>query len=120
LKKKIDRVAEPGLLRLWKRRLEPAVAISATTGAGIADLYAYLDHWISLQMPAVCFRLPLSEGRTIDQIYTQGTVIRSEYLEQTVLLEAHIDERLASALKRFSIPRFRKKTSTGNISNVHQ
>jgi len=117
---KIDRITEPGLIGLWQRRLEPAVAVSAKTGAGIPELYAYLDRWISLQMPAVCFRLPLSEGRTIDQIYKHGTVIRREYRGQTVLLEAHVDEQLASALKRFSIPRFRKKPSTENISNVHQ
>jgi GTP-binding protein HflX len=117
---KIDRISEPGLIGLWQRRLEPAVAISAKTSAGIPELYAYLDRWISLQMPAVCFRLPLSEGRTIDQIYRRGTVIRTEYRGQTVLLEAHVDEQLASALKRFSIPRFRKKSATGNISHVHQ
>ncbi len=117
---KIDRVAEPGVIRLWQRRLEPAVAVSATSGAGIPELHAYLDRWVALQMPAVCFRLPLSEGRTIDQIYKHGTVIHREYRGQMVLLEAHVDEQLASALKRFSIPRFRKKSTTGNISHVHQ
>jgi GTP-binding protein HflX len=117
---KIDRISEPGLIGLWQRRLEPAVAVSAKTGAGIPELYAYLDRWISLQMPAVCFQLPLSEGRSIDQIYRHGTVIRTEYCGQTVLLEAHVDVQLAGALKRFSIPRFRKKSTTENISNVHQ
>ncbi len=103
---KIDRVSEPALIGLWQRRLEPAVAVSATTGAGIPELHAYLDRWVALQMPAVCFRLPLSEARTIDQIYKRGTVIHREYRGQAVLLEAHVDEQLACALKRFSIPRF--------------
>ena len=117
---KIDRVSEPGLIRLWQRRLEPSIAVSAATGAGIPDLHVYLERWLTRQMPAVCFRLPLSEGRAIDRIYTQGTVIHREYRGQMVLLEAHVDKQLASSLKRFSIPRLRKKSASEKSSHVHE
>jgi GTP-binding protein HflX len=110
---KIDRVPEPGLLRLWQRRLEPAVAISARTGAGIEDLIAYINSWMTRRMPRVCLRLPLSEGSAIDRIYKNGTVLHTEYRGADVLLEAQLDYAVAQSLRRFSIPPFRKKHASG-------
>jgi GTP-binding protein HflX len=110
---KIDRVPEPGLIRLWQRRLEPAVAISARTGAGIEDLIAYINSWMTRRMPRVCLRLPLSEGSAIDRIYKNGTVLHTEYRGADVLLEAQLDYAVAQSLRRFSIPPFRKKHASG-------
>jgi GTPase len=110
---KIDRVHEPGVIRLWQRRLEPAVALSARTGAGAGDLLAYIKNWMTGRMPRVCLRLPLTEGSTIARIYKNGTVLHSEYRGADVLLEAQIDYSLACSLRRFSIPPFRKKHASG-------
>jgi len=110
---KIDRVPEPGLVRLWQRRLEPAVAVSARTGAGTGDLIAYIKSWMGRRMPLVYLRLPLAEGSAIDRIYKNGTVLHMEYRGADVLLEAQLDDALARSLQRFSIPPFRKKQADG-------
>jgi len=113
---KIDRLTEPGVVRLWQRRLEPAVALSARTGAGTEDLLAYIKSWLNSRMPRVCLRLPLTEGRAIDRIYKNGTVLHSEYRGADVLLEAQLDYAVARSLERFSIPPFRKKHASGRCS----
>ncbi len=117
---KIDRLTEPGLIGAWQRRLAPAVAVSAKTGAGIPELYAQLQRWVLRQMPAVCFQLPLSEGKIIDQIYQHGIVVHTELRGPTVVLEAHIDEPFARSLKQFSIPHFKKTASPENIAHAHR
>jgi GTP-binding protein HflX len=109
---KIDRIAEQGIIRLWKRRLEPAVGISARTGEGISELYAWLEQWLARKLLKVRFRLPLSEGRAIDQIFKNGRVTHREYCGQEVVLEAHLDQKIAHNLERFVVPAFRKKTAT--------
>jgi GTPase len=110
---KIDRLPEPGVIRLWQRRLEPAVALSARTGAGTGDLLAYIENWLTGRMPRVFLRLPLTEGSTIARVYKNGTVLHSEYRGADVLLEAQLDVAVARSLQRFSIPPYRKKHASG-------
>ena len=107
---KIDRVPEPGLIRLWQRRLEPAVALSARTGAGTGDLIAYINSWMTRRMPRVCLRLPLTEGSAIDRIYKNGTVLHSEYRGADVLLEAQLDYAVAQSLRAVFHTAVQKKT----------
>ena len=117
---KIDRVPEPGLIRLWQRRLEPAVAISARTGAGIGDLIAYINSWMTRRMPRVCLRLPLSEGSAIDRIYKNGTVLHTEYRGADVLLEAQLDYAVAQSLRAVFHTAVQKKTCERKMLMNHQ
>jgi GTP-binding protein HflX len=106
-------VPERGAIRIWQRRLEPAVAVSARTGAGIEDLITWINRWMARAMPRVFLRLPLSEGSAIDRIYKNGIVLHAEYRETDVLLEAQLDYILAQALRRFATAPFRKKQASG-------
>jgi GTP-binding protein HflX len=106
---KIDRVPAQGTIRLWQRRLEPVVAISAVTGEGLDNLYAWLEQWRTKKMLKVHLRLPLSEGRAIDKIFKSGRVMYREYSGQDILLEAELDHTVVHNLQRFIIPAFRKK-----------
>ncbi|MCX5895114.1 MAG: GTPase HflX [Proteobacteria bacterium] len=105
---KIDCLQERAVIRMWQRRLQPAVAVSARTGEGINELYDYIECWLSKKLQKVYFRLPPSEGSVIDQIFRNGTVTHKEYHGEDLLLEAHLDHRLAHNLERFSIPPFKK------------
>ncbi len=117
---KIDRVSEPGLIGLWQRRLVPAVAVSATTGAGIPELCAQLRRWVLRQMPAVCIQLPLSEGKLIDLVYQHGIVVHTEFRGATVVLEAHLDEPLARSLAHVSLARSPQPAAPENVSHAHR
>jgi len=100
---KIDVLDDPHVIRFWKKKMENSVAISALNGRGIKDLSALIDSLLTADMEKARFKLPLSAGRAISQIYTKGMVTKKEYRGNDVILDARVTPRLAAALRDYRI-----------------
>ena len=78
-----------------------AVAISATTGAGVPALLAAIDDVLPMD-PLVRTRLDLSagDGATLAMIHEFGRVLSTHYEGDRVVVEAEVPESLERRLSR--------------------
>jgi len=107
---KIDRVpqAEAHSPLLAQRLLEgagqseaKAVAVSALTGAGIADLLKLIDVVLPLDpIIQACLRVPAGDGATLALIHQFGVVLETRYEGEFCDVRAEVPESLARRLKR--------------------
>ena len=85
-------------VRSQAARRPGTVALSALTGAGIADLRILLEERLSAEDTAVHLSLPLSDGAGLAWLYDRGRVLEREDDEAS----AHLVVRLSPAdLARF-------------------
>lgn len=82
-----------------------AVAVSARTGEGIADLLAAVDEALP-EDPLRCarFRLPLQAGLELHLLHELGRVRRKEFDAASCLVEAEVPESLLRRLQRYLVP----------------
>lgn len=107
---KIDRLPEPpGDLDALRRRLlgngagpdEPAVAVSALTGAGIGRLLDVVDKTASLDpLVRTTLRLPLGDGATLALLHEFGRILETRYRDEYCEVEVEIPESLDRRLRR--------------------
>ncbi|GGF55520.1 GTPase HflX [Marmoricola endophyticus] len=81
-----------------------ALAVSAHTGAGIAEALAAVE--ADLPHPAVEVHalLPYSRGDLLNQIHERGEVLSVEHTAEGSLVEARVNEDLAGALAEYAVP----------------
>lgn len=81
-----------------------AVAVSAKTGAGIADLLARLDRELALDpLQTVRLRLPHAEGRLLHLVHEGGRVLRERHDSDGVEIEAQLPASLRRQVRAFEI-----------------
>ncbi len=76
-----------------------ALAISAVTGEGTAELLAHVDQLLSAQREVVSLEIPLSDGARIAWLYQKGEVIERIDGEETTRLVVRLDPADAARLK---------------------
>jgi GTPase len=107
---KIDQIeGDPDPAALARRILQDpehqpagAVAISARTGAGFAELLEKIDETLPLDLLSKCiFRLPLGEGAPLNWLHRYGRVTATRYSGETCEVEATVPESVKRRLKRY-------------------
>lgn len=99
---KLD-ISDPHRINELLRQFPGSIAVSAHTGAGIAELLRAIE--AGLPHPDVEVRavIPYSRGDLLHEIHEQGEIFTEEHLEDGTHVRALVDARLAAALSRFTV-----------------
>jgi GTP-binding protein HflX len=90
---KIDHLADPIAARRAVELFPQAVAISALTGEGIADLLDMLRSTLYETFSSILIRLPYQKGQLISLFHEFGQVERLEHGRKGVLIQGRIPGR---------------------------
>jgi GTP-binding protein HflX len=78
------------------------VYLSALKGIGLDALLRCLDEALVEQSPVrVTLRLPTSDGRTLALLHQYGRVLRKEFADSSVVVEAEVPAKLARNLGQY-------------------
>jgi GTP-binding protein HflX len=81
----------------------PAVAISATTGAGMGDLMQALVRMVKSMLGHVKALVPYSESNIVQECYDFGRVLVLDYRDEGIYLEAELVKEMREKMKRFEV-----------------
>jgi len=79
-----------------------SVAISATKGTGIDDLMAALRKMVQSLLGLVRAVIPYSDSALVQDCYDYGRVLKVDYLEDGIHLEAELVSEMRAKLARFA------------------
>ncbi len=97
---KIDRIAEGGVVERLKKNFENAIPISALKRENLHQLVQRIAMILSSSLIYVKALLPQSEAKLINQIYREGHIIKREFREQEIYIEAEIPLKLKNILDK--------------------
>ena len=100
---KVDKVDNPCEMSYRQRVLDNCVVISALTGEGIDDLLLKIEELTCPEVKRMKLRFPIEAGDMVSKIHRLGKVIKKEYSEGEVVVEAEIDKNLAQSLEGYSV-----------------
>lgn len=100
---KIDRLNRPEVARETVRNYPKAVAISARSGVGIADLLDLIKQELYETYMPVLVRLPYQQGALISLFHETGRVERVEHERGGVLMQGRIPGRLAAQFSQWQV-----------------
>jgi GTP-binding protein HflX len=80
-----------------------SVAISSLTGEGIDDLMQGLRRMVQSLLAPVRALLPYSESALVQDCYDYGRVLKVDYRDEGIYLEAELVAEMRAKLERFSI-----------------
>ena len=81
------------------------VAISAKTGKGIEDLFAVMEREFCKNLRHAVFLLPYAMGGQVETLHDKAKVLRVDYKESGIEIEAELDGVLYGRLARYEITR---------------
>ena len=99
---KIDAASEPELIESYLKRFPGSVAISARTGAGVANLVQALQDALAAWRLRSHFKIPVSESALIAEIHRVGHVLELRYEGGDAIVVAHVPPHLGAKLARYS------------------
>jgi GTP-binding protein HflX len=100
---KIDLVNDSALMRHLVAQWPNSVAISAATGLGMDDLMQALVRQVRELLAFVRALVPYSESALIQDCYDYGRVLKVDYREEGIFLEAELVAEMRQKLSRFSL-----------------
>jgi len=80
-----------------------SVCISAKDGTGVDNLLEMLDEILAKSKKKVSFLFPFDKQSAVNQLYTNATVISTEYQENGVLVEVIVDEKIFGMYKDYIV-----------------
>jgi len=93
----VDHEAAIHLVAEWPN----SVAISATKGTGIDDLMAGMRRMVQSLLGLVRAVIPYSESALVQDCYDYGRVLKADYLEDGIHLEAELVAEMRAKLARY-------------------
>ncbi|ARU42411.1 GTPase HflX [Armatimonadetes bacterium Uphvl-Ar1] len=87
---KIDAAPDPIAVRKIAAEHPGSVAISALTGEGIDDLFRMIKNAVSDRLSIVKALVPYSESNLVERAYDYGRVLKKEYRDEGIYLEAEL------------------------------
>ncbi|MCL7381156.1 GTPase HflX [Streptomyces sp. 35G-GA-8] len=93
--------ADPLVLQRLLRAERYAIAVSARTGQGIAELLALIDEELPRPEVEVEALLPYTEGALVSRIHAEGEVLSEEHTPEGTVVKARVHEELAAALSPY-------------------
>ncbi len=115
---KIDRLSDPRAARLAVQNFPQAVALSARTGDGVADLLEMLRGVLYESLSPILVRLPYQQGQLISLFHELGQVERVEHGRRGVLIKGRIPGRLISQFKPWQIRPGEKEKEEEDVPRV--
>jgi GTP-binding protein HflX len=98
---KIDLCENPLVLQKLRMKYPKTVAISALHGTGFDQLLEIMTQEISLLRKLIKARIPQSHYVLVSELMREGRVIRCEYEENDIVIEAEIPARLEYKVRPF-------------------
>ncbi|MGI9087185.1 MAG: GTPase HflX [Chthoniobacterales bacterium] len=99
---KVDALPNDDLVASYRRRFPGSVAISARTGAGVADLVQALQNQLEAWRMRSRFRIPLRESGLIAETHRVGHVLDLHYDGEVAVITAHVPPQLEQKLAPFA------------------
>ncbi|MCD6506545.1 GTPase HflX [Candidatus Poribacteria bacterium] len=99
---KIDRIKDESQLDLLRIEFPESVEISALKGIGLEELKNRLADEMARSEITLNLKLSYADGKIINYVHEHGTVLKSEYSENHVLLKARMTRSEAMKLRRFA------------------
>jgi GTP-binding protein HflX len=93
--------ADPLVLQRLLRIEKHAIAVSARTGAGIAELLGIIDNELPRPAVEVEALVPYTRGDLVARTHADGEVISEEHTPEGTLLKARVHEELAAELQPY-------------------
>jgi GTP-binding protein HflX len=100
---KIDLLPDPTEARRLVSEFENSVAISASTGAGISDFLNAVVRMVRQHLGYIKALLPYDKSGLVDECYRYGRVLKAEYGEHGILIEAELVEDLRHKLAQYAV-----------------
>jgi GTP-binding protein HflX len=100
---KIDALDNPHLATELVAEWPNSVAISATTGKGMGDLMAAIKRQVQDLLGFITALVPYSESALVQDCYDYGRVLKVDYREEGIYLEAELVSEMRQKLQRFSV-----------------
>jgi GTPase len=100
---KIDALEDPHMATELVADWPDSVAISATTGQGIDDLLLAIRSQVQSLLGSVKALVPYSEPNLVQDCYDFGRVLKVEYREDGIYVEAELVAELREKLSRFAV-----------------
>lgn len=99
---KIDKLTKEDIHRALME-FGGGVAVSAKSGEGLKELCLRLLHLAGDKKEYIKVSIPQTDGRLLWEIHEQGVILRKNYENGNVLIEARVDKSLAKRLKTYII-----------------
>ena len=113
---KIDRLSDPEAALRAVKLFPQAVAVSARTGAGIADLLEHIRSGLYETFTPTLVRLPYQQGQLISLFHEFGQVERLEHGRKGVLMQGRIPGRLVAQFKPWEVKPGQKEKEEDDVS----
>ena len=94
-------IAEPARISQLLNTHPGALAVSAHTGHGLDTLLDAIDSAIQPGWTRVTLRIPQHAAGTVSRVYEAGRVLQETYEDNTIVLDAEIDDALAGQLREY-------------------
>jgi len=101
---KIDVITDPAIRRELVAEFPNSVAISATTGEGMGDLMNAIKRQVEEVLGAVKALIPYSESALLQECYNFGRVLKTDYREDGIYVEAELVKEMRSVIAKYIIP----------------
>lgn len=82
----------PEEIVLRDERAEMTASVSVRTGDGLEELLAKIEEMIRNLKPYIRTTIPYADGQKVDFIRRYGQVVKEEYTENGIYLEAYLEE----------------------------
>jgi GTP-binding protein HflX len=100
---KIDLVKDPFVRRRLVSEWDNAVAISASTGEGEADLMRAIVQMVKSLLTTFKAIVPYSESALVQECYDYGRVLNTEYRDEGIYLEAELVSEMVTKLAKYAV-----------------
>lgn len=100
---KVDRIEHRAFVTELVAQTPNSVAISAKTGEGIDDMLDALLGMVQSMLAPIKALVPYSESGLVQECYDYGRVLKEEYREDGVYIEAELAKEMRHKLDRFAI-----------------
>lgn len=100
---KSDLVQDQYMLRELVANTENSVYISATTAEGMPQLMDRIVHTLQSLLVPVTLRVPYDRSDIVAQCYEFGRVLKADYKEDGIYVDARITHYLAGRVHEFKI-----------------
>lgn len=100
---KIDAAADPAMVRRMASEHPDSVAMSALTGEGMDDLLELIKKLVSDRLSIIKVLVPYSESNLVERAYDYGRVLKKEYRDEGIYLEAEVVPEHRGKLEPFLV-----------------
>lgn len=100
---KIDTVSDPAVRRDLVAEFPNSVSISAKTGEGMQDLLRAIKKQVQDLLGMVKALVPYSQSSLIQECYNFGRVLKEEYREDGIYIEAELVSEMRGILQKYSV-----------------